>query len=247
MPKPEPRSFLICYWSLAAVSNSLVLAASLALASQALSATASDPTAGADVFGACATCHSLEPGQHRTGPSLAGVLGRKAGTDVGFRRYSCALKASGIVWDEATLDAWIADPRALIPGSRMAFRRLSDAQARADLITYLEHAGRQPAEAPQGGMIGTGAGNSPDLRMLGPEHRVAAIRHCGDTYEVATADGKTEPFWEMNLRFKTDRSRRGPEPGKPVIIGAGMMGDSASIIFDSPAEISPSIREECPP
>ena len=66
-----------------------------------------------------------------------------------------------------------------------------------------------------------------------------------NTYEVATADGAREPYWEFNLRFKTDGSELGPEPGKPVIVGAGMVGDRASVVFASPQEISPSIVPGC--
>ncbi|HXV23008.1 MAG TPA: c-type cytochrome [Alphaproteobacteria bacterium] len=80
------------------------------------------PTRGADsakgerLFRACAACHTTEPGRHLTGPSLAGVFGRTAGTEEGFRRYSDALKSADLVWDETTLDAWLANPRALVPG-----------------------------------------------------------------------------------------------------------------------------------
>jgi cytochrome c len=214
-----------------------------------MAAPAGDPVEGARLFRACAACHSLKPGQHRTGPSLAGVFGRKAGTAEGFRRYSPALKAAEVVWDEATLDPWIADPQAFLPGNRMVFRGLPDAKARADLIAYLAQAEHQTAETQQGGgMMGGrgGAAEMPDLKTLGPEHQVTAIQHCVDTYHVATADGANEPYWEFNLRFKTDGSELGPAPGKPVIVGAGMMGDRASVVFASPAEISPFIKEECP-
>ena len=95
-----------------------------------------------------------------------------------------------------------------------------------------------------GGMMG--AGEMPDLKAVGPQHRVTAVRHCADTYEVTTADGATEPFWEFNLRFKTDGSDLGPEPGRPVILGAGMMGDRASVVFGSPEEISAFIEDGCP-
>lgn len=226
-------------------SVSAALAGLLLIGPAVAFAAGGDPANGARAFRACVACHSLEPGQHRTGPSLAGVLGRKAGTAEGFRRYSPVLKAAGIVWDEATLDAWIADPQAFIPGNRMAFRGLPDAQARADLIAYLAHPDQGSAAGQPSGMMGMGSADLPDLKALGPEHRVTAIRHCADTYEVATADGTTEPFWEMNLRFKTDGSQLGPEPGKPVIVGAGMMGDRASVIFASPAEISPFIASGC--
>lgn len=206
---------------------------------------AGDAANGARAFRACAACHSLEPGRHKTGPSLSGVLGRKAGTAAGFRRYSPALKGADVVWDETTLDAWLADPQALIPGNRMVFTGLTDAQVRADLVAYLVQAGRATAEAMQGGMTSMAGGDLPDLKTLGAEHRVTAVRYCRDTYEVATADGTSEPYWETNLRFKTDGSKLGPEPGKPVIVGAGMMGDRASIIFAAPTEISAFIQSAC--
>jgi len=65
---------------------------------------------------------------------------------------------------------------------------------------------------------------------------------CGDTYTVETADGKKQRVWEFNLRFKTDSSKDGPLPGKPVIVGAGMQGDRASVVFAGPAEIGNFIK-----
>ena len=66
-----------------------------------------------------------------------------------------------------------------------------------------------------------------------------------DTYTVRTADGKTAKVWEFNLRLKTDSSKDGPSPGKPVIVGAGMQGDRASVVFASPGEISSFIKQDC--
>ena len=246
MPTPEPYPPLIRRRSVAAIGGALMLLGLPFPPSPATAAPAGDPAEGARLFRACAACHSLDPGQHRTGPSLAGVFGRKAGTAEGFRRYSPALKDANVVWNEETLDPWIADPQAFIPGNRMAFRGLPDARERADLIAYLADAERQTAEAPQGGMMGgMGGSELPDLKTLGPEHQVTAIRYCEDTYDVATADGANEPYWEFNLRLKTDGSERGPAPGKPIMVGAGMMGDRASVVFASPKEISPFIKEEC--
>jgi cytochrome c len=85
----------------------------------------------------------------------------------------------------------------------------------------------------------------PNLKEAPPEGQVRAIRHCGDGYAVQTADGKTENIWEFNLRFKTDSSKLGPQRGKPVVIGAGMQGDRASVVFANPAEISGFIKESC--
>jgi cytochrome c len=94
-------------------------------------------------------------------------------------------------------------------------------------------------------MMGMGATEMPNLKTAGPEDQVTAILRCGDTYEVTNGNGEIEPFWEFNLRFKTDGSELGPEPGKPVMVGAGMMGDRASIVFATPKEISAFIQEEC--
>ena len=85
-----------------------------------------------------------------------------------------------------------------------------------------------------------------DLKTAPPAGQVRSIKHCGDTYTVETADGKAEKVWEFNLRFKTDSSKLGPAPGKPVVVGAGMQGDRASIVFASPREISESIQQTCP-
>jgi cytochrome c len=74
---------------------------------------------------------------------------------------------------------------------------------------------------------------------------VQSINHCGDTYKVATADGKVRDFWERNLRFKTDVSDEGPQKGAPALAGAGMMGDRADVIFASPDEISGFIVHQC--
>ena len=73
-----------------------------------------------------------------------------------------------------------------------------------------------------------------------------AIRYCGDAYRVVTGDRRTHTFWEFNLRFKTDGSASGPSAGKPVIVGTGMQGDRAAVVFSRPEEISEFIRKECP-
>ena len=109
------------------------------------------PAKGADLvkgdqlfFSYCSRCHSLDPARHLGGPSLAGIVGRKAGTAEGFQRYSDALKSANLVWDEQTLDAWIADPQALIPGNQMHFPGVPDPQKRQDLIAYLKSVANPP-------------------------------------------------------------------------------------------------------
>jgi cytochrome c len=228
--------------------NSLVtLAAVLLLATAREGAAAGDAEAGAQVFGTCAACHTLEPGVHRTGPSLAGVFGLRAGTAEGFQRYSDALSRSDLVWREDTLDGFLADPQAFLPGDRMTFRGIDDAQARADLIAYLRTATTAGAQAEAGEQGGTMA--APQLldlrREVGPNNRITSIRYCGDTYTVGVESGGTHPFWEFNLRFKTDSSAKGPEPGHPALIPASMMGDRAFAIFAAPEEISAFIEKRC--
>lgn len=193
---------------------------------------------GAKAFQACVACHSLEPERHFTGPSLANLFGRKAGTVAGFQRYSDALQKSGVVWDDTTLDAWLRAPAGFIPGNVMTFSGLKDEKLRRDLIQYLKVADSTPAARRAGPRL-------PDLKKSPPNGIVKAVRHCGDTYFVTAGDGKLHKIWEFNLRLKTDTSITGPAPGKPVIVGAGMQGDRASIIFSAPGEIAKMINSAC--
>jgi cytochrome c len=223
----------------------LLWLAALAIAQPAYSA--GDASRGARIFGQCMACHSVKPGEHMTGPSLAGVWNHKAASAEGFMRYSEALKKSGVVWTQDTLDKWLRDPAAFVPGTTMTFPGVKDEQARQDLLAYLKAAstGEGPRAPGRGGMMGMQRGK-PDLKRAPPEGQVVSVKHCGDTYAVATADGKNQKVWEFNLRFKTDTSKLGPAPGKPVVVGVGMQGDRASIVFASPAEISQFIEESCP-
>lgn len=99
-----------------------------------------DPFNGRLVFAQCETCHGLTPEtKDKTGPTLAGLFGRKAGTVAGFA-YSAAMRKKGVVWSEATLDAYLANPSAYVPGTKMVFMGLRRKQDRADLIAYLKEA-----------------------------------------------------------------------------------------------------------
>lgn len=88
-------------------------------------------------FAQCAACHSVEPGKHGVGPSLAGVFGKKAGGAAGYA-YSDANKASGLTWDEATLDEYLTNPMKKVPGTKMTFAGIGDAAKRKDVIEYLK-------------------------------------------------------------------------------------------------------------
>ena len=209
---------------------------------------AGDAARGATVFQSCAACHSTAPGVDMTGPSLAHAWGRKAGTAPGFSRYSDAMKHADVVWDETTLDRWLTNPDAFIPGTTMTFPGIRDSHPRQDVIAYL-HAvseGKAPQPSGRGSMMTNMQSRKEDLRKAPPEGQVTALTHCKDTYTVKTADGKVNKVWEFNLRLKTDSSDLGPEPGKPVIVGNGMQGDRAAVVFASPDEISRYIAERCP-
>jgi cytochrome c len=220
------------------VSAAILAGYGYAAASDAQSQKKGPPQDGLKAYQACAACHSLEPGRNLTGPSLANLFGRKAGTIAGFQRYSDALKRSGVVWNEQTLDAWLRDPAKFIPGNDMAFPGIQSDTVRRDLIAFLKSADSNSAARPAGPHL-------PDLKKAGPDAMVKSIRHCGDTYFVTTADGKTHKVWEFNLRFKTDTSESGPNSGQPVIVGAGMRGDRASVVFSSPAELGRFIKAQC--
>lgn len=225
-----------------------VVAVVLAMFTAGAAGAAENPDRGKMEFRRCASCHSAEPDVHKTGPSLAVIWGQKAGTVQGFVRYSEALKQSQVVWDRDTMDAWLRDPQGLVPGNRMTMRGIENARTRKDIVAYLEILASQNgrASSPQSDASRPKAPSDlPNLKLLAPQQQVRAIRHCGDTYFVTTAKGATIPFWEFNLRFKTDSSAKGPPKGRPVLVGSGMQGDRASLVFTAPAEISAFIEEKC--
>src|SRR5436190_1488777 len=92
------------------------------------------PARGAPMYRACVACHSLEPNRNMTGPSLAEIWNRRAGSLPSFPRYSPALKSSGIIWNDDTLNEWIKDPQHFIPGNTMTFPGMKDARQRADVL-----------------------------------------------------------------------------------------------------------------
>jgi cytochrome c len=99
-------------------------------------AAAADVAAGKTVFWVCSICHSAEAGKNKVGPSLFGVVGRKSASLPDYD-YSAAMRTFDKTWDAVTLDAFLADPRALVPGTKMIYRGLKNAEARANLIGYL--------------------------------------------------------------------------------------------------------------
>jgi cytochrome c len=97
-----------------------------------------DPAQGKAAFGAvCATCHSVQPDQNKIGPTLFGVYGRQSGGVAGYS-YSAASKGAALTWNEATLNTYLESPKTVIPGTKMTYAGVKDAQKRADLIAYLQ-------------------------------------------------------------------------------------------------------------
>jgi cytochrome c len=132
-----------------------------------------DAAAGARAFRACAACHSLEHNRNMTGPSLAGVANRKAGTLPSFTRYSDALKQSGVSWNEESLDHYLENPAQFIPGNHMTFPGIPDPQTRANIIAFLKQNGATDSKAAEngmaGGMGGMGQRPVPNLKTVAAE------------------------------------------------------------------------------
>jgi cytochrome c len=102
---------------------------------------AGDPAHGEEVYTRCLACHALA--SDRVGPRHCGLIGRRAGSVPGFA-YSSAMKKSGLVWNEKTLDRFLAKPMKVVPGTAMTYDGVPDAKDRADLIAYLRKANDGP-------------------------------------------------------------------------------------------------------
>ena len=121
----------------------LVLTA-LGIAALSAASHAQDAAEGAKVFQKCMACHTAADATNKIGPSLKGVVGRKAASVEGFK-YSPAMLAkgaAGVVWDEATLTAYLPDPKAFVPGTKMTFPGLKNPQDVANVIAYLKTTGK---------------------------------------------------------------------------------------------------------
>jgi cytochrome c len=119
---------MLATWTLAAAQTD-----------QATAATRGDTARGEALYRArCTACHSVD--YNGVGPAHRGVFGRAAGQAAGFSAYSAALKQSGLVWTEQSLERWLSDPEKLVPGQRMGVN-VPDATERADLIAYLKSLG----------------------------------------------------------------------------------------------------------
>ena len=112
--------------------------AGLLLAGSTTAALAADPAAGEKLFKTqCGICHAVAAGENRIGPTLFGVVGRRAGSVPGFN-YTADHKKLDITWDAAILDKYLTNPRAMVPDTSMVYAGLKNDAERADLIAYLE-------------------------------------------------------------------------------------------------------------
>ena len=121
------------------VTATLALAFAAALSSGAALAEG-DAAKGEKVFKKCKICHTFDPSKKKNGPHLKGVVGRKAGAVEGYK-YSKAMAAADITWDEATLDKYLTKPKAFLKGTKMSFAGLKKEAQRADVIAYIKAQG----------------------------------------------------------------------------------------------------------
>jgi len=125
-----------------------------------------DPARGQRVFVQCRTCHTVQPGVNRVGPSLHGIVGRQSGTIPGFR-YSPANQNSNVTWTEPVLFEYLENPREFMPGTFMSFTGVRDPQQRADLIAYLKSASA------------TTSGGGRSAAAVAPPHEVQQVEREG--------------------------------------------------------------------
>ncbi len=121
------------------LTATLALAFAAALGSGAALAEG-DAAAGEKVFKKCKVCHTFDPSKKKIGPHLKGVIGRKAGSVEGYK-YSKAMAAADVIWDEANLDGYLTKPKAFMKGTKMSFAGLKKEAQRADVIAYLKAQG----------------------------------------------------------------------------------------------------------
>jgi nitrite reductase (NO-forming) len=164
---------------------------------------AGDPTAGQKVFRKCQACHSLDPGKNLIGPSLAGVIGRKAGAAPGFA-FSPAMKGADLTWTPQILAAYLSDPQKAIPGNRMPFPGLKSEHDRDDVIAFLVQA--------TAGAASTASGAAPETpRSSAP----AADRPAAITPPPAVSHGMPDM---PDVRYTM---RSGIAEGRMVFLGVG--------------------------
>ncbi len=120
--------------------RAVLIAMGVTLAAAGAARAEGDPAKGKTVFSKCMACHNVDKDQNKVGPTLHHVVGRKAGSVEGFN-YSDAMKNSGVTWDDASLHEYLENPKAKIPGNKMAFPGLPKQEDRDNVIAYIKDAG----------------------------------------------------------------------------------------------------------
>jgi cytochrome c len=195
-----------------------------------------DAVAGEAVFRReCAACHEIGAGAvHRVGPQLNGIFGRRAGSQAGYG-YSRALLrqgADGLVWDWATLGAYVENPRALVSGTRMAYRGLREAGARADLLAYLRAHSDLPQAIPEAAPTGRGSELElpPEVLALAGDVEYGAYlaQECLTCHQRSGSDAGIPAItgWpEADFVVAMHAYRRGLRPNAVMQMVAGRLGD----------------------
>jgi cytochrome c len=116
----------------------IFLSASIALFLASTAVQAGDVAKGEKAFKRCKACHLVDKEKHKTGPHLVNLIGREAGSLEDYKKYSKAIKASGIIWNEETLDGFLTKPKAYLKGTKMAYAGLKKEADRANVIAYLK-------------------------------------------------------------------------------------------------------------
>ncbi len=117
---------------------SLMLMTGFAVLAASGAARAQDAAAGQKTYAQCRACHSLEAGKNGLGPSLKGVIGRKAASVETFKTYSPAMQKSGVTWTEDNIKKYLADPKGFIPGNRMVYAGLKKPEDVENVIAYIK-------------------------------------------------------------------------------------------------------------
>ena len=154
-----------------------------------------DPERGEEIFRQCVRCHMVGDGAfNRTGPHLNNIFDRAVAQVEGFR-YSSALKEaseSGMIWDHETLDAFLTNPRSVIPGTRMSFRGLSEQQDRDDVLAYVRQFSANPSNIPEAAPTAEGIDHDIDpviLEIVGdPAYGEYLSSECTTCHNISGAD-----------------------------------------------------------
>ena len=175
----------------------LTLAAMIVAGSAARAELIGDAEEGAEQFSECSGCHQVGKGaEDRIGPHLNGIFGRRAAAHEGYR-YSVSMQRAGVdglTWTLETLDAYIANPRALVSKTRMSYRGMKDEQARADLMAYLRTFSDNPANIPEAAPTAIGTDHSVDPDILAiqgdPDYGEYLSSECVSCHQAdGSADG----------------------------------------------------------